>query len=480
VVFAHAEAERHYHTALELARETGRRPQEAEALHKLGRVLTDVGRYEEAREALTGAARLYRELSDQPGEVWATVQLGSVHRALGTSGAGITQVRALLTRLETGGRPQDITELYIVLETLHYATGHYREGLAAADRASELAQSTAEGAALARAETGRGTELLMLGRLDEGLRALEGAIVLGEASDDPYNLARALDNAAAGYRSRGNPGRSREIVERLLALQEPLQNPWGLAIALSGVGATYRQLGDWARARTYLEQGEQLRRALPPSLWAIYLLLELAALNLDEGRRGLGSEQVEEALSLARRSGHLEGIRAGEHALAELDLFEGRPELARERLEPLLDRSGLEELQVTEMLPTLAAAYAASGANPRLVDEAIQAAVRRATASNSMRSLASALLVRGRVLAARGQRTAAVCDLEESVRLARNMPYPYLEARGLFEWGLTCGKQGKPEKARERLEEALETFQRLGARPYVERTERVRDEIGPA
>lgn len=469
-VFAHTEAERHYHTALGLAREIENRPQEAQALEKRGRVLTNLARYEQAREALEQAAHLYRELADQQGEVRTVVQLGSVHRAAGTPDEGIVAAQALLQRLHLRGRAQDMAELGTVLETLYYSTGRYPEGLAVAERAAELAAATGDKGSLGRAEVGRGTELLMLGRREEGLHVLEGAVALAEASDDPYNLARAFINAAMGYREGGELERSRDILIRGLALQERIQNPSGLVNTLGYLGTSCRLLGEWTQARTYLERGEEIRRALGSSTWTTYFLLELGAFYVDEGAWEQASAVVEDALTIARRIRDLEMIRYGHQLLAELDLLAGYPALARERIEPLLDRPGLEEFQVTQMLPALAAAYCASG-DLAQAQTTIQEAIRRATASKQIITLANAFLVRGRVMVAQELWETAQHDLAEGARLARDMPCPHLEARALYEQGVMHGEKGEPQQARERLEEALGIFQHLGARPYVERTE---------
>ena len=86
-------------------------------------------------------------------------------------------------------------------------------------------------------------------------------------------------------------------------------------------------------------------------------------------------------------------------------------------------------------------------------------------------ALAHAIVVRGRVMVAQERWEAARHDLEEGARLAHDMPYPHLEARALYERGIMHGEKGEPHQARERLEEALDIFRSLGARPGVERTE---------
>lgn len=55
-VYAYAEAEHHYRRALQLAEEVGDLSGEARALRSLGEALAPTGRYEEALDALEGAA----------------------------------------------------------------------------------------------------------------------------------------------------------------------------------------------------------------------------------------------------------------------------------------------------------------------------------------------------------------------------------------------------------------------------------------
>ncbi len=467
--FAHRDAVRLYRQALELRSEGMNVGLRAEILEKLGRALTNFGNYKEARHELQRAGRLYREAVNQEGEVRTTVQLGSVYRAMGDASEGIPLVRDLLERLETVGRPQEVAELNIVLETLCYATGQYEEALHASERAAALARSTGDTAALVRAETGRGTELIVLGRLREGVEAMEGALANPVADDDPYNLVRLLENAADGYRSLGNFERSRELVERSLQIARHIQSPWDTAMALRSTGVTYRLLGEWDRSRADLEDSDQLSHSLPPTWWATYGIIELAALCLDDGNWERAAQLANEAAAIARNVGHIEGLRSAERLLAELDLTQGRPERAASRLERLLDRPGLVELQVTELMPVLAGAYAANG-DPERARQTVEEAIRRSRTAEALLPLAEALVVRGRIYTAERCWDEAENDFEEAARTARGMPNPHLEGRALYERGLMRQQRGHIEQARENLNAALDIFNRLGARPYIERT----------
>jgi hypothetical protein len=164
-------------------------------------------------------------------------------------------------------------------------------------------------------------------------------------------------------------------------------------------------------------------------------------------------------------------LRLDHGALAEIDLGEGRPEAARARLLPLLDRPGLEEEFVTHfVLPPLALATLELGEVAE-ASELAEAAVRRARALGSPLMLADALRVQA-LVATRQRRWAEVeRALDEGLAAARAVPYPYGEARLLHAYALMHAGKTEPQEARARLEAARDIFQRLGARKDLEQTE---------
>jgi len=82
------------------------------------------------------------------------------------------------------------------------------------------------------------------------------------------------------------------------------------------------------------------------------------------------------------------------------------------------------------------------------------------------------LRVQGMVLSGQERWDEAEAVFNEGVSLAHDMPYPYAEARILFEHGVMRFKMSKSQRARSRLTEALAIFQRPGARTYIELAKR--------
>ena len=201
-VFAHAEAEQQYLTALELARERGDQLREAEALEKLGKVLNNVARYDEALALLEEAAERDRQVADIKGEMRVAAEIGMAQRGRGTSKEGIAQLELMVERFEARGPSRELAVFYATLDRLYFAVGRYDDELAAAERASQLARQASDEYSLALAEAGRGTALAKLGRLRDGVRVLEEAIPLVETLGDvgwPSRVFLTLVTATFGW-----------------------------------------------------------------------------------------------------------------------------------------------------------------------------------------------------------------------------------------------------------------------------------------
>jgi tetratricopeptide (TPR) repeat protein len=324
---------------------------------------------------------------------------------------------------------------------------------------------------LAPAELARGNALRMLGRVAEALPMMEDAVRRAEAVGDQSSLIGALDNLAWVSLARGELDVAAAHNARALALAERLGHPLALVTLTCGRGALAFLRGDWTQARADLDRAVAMGREIGEGRGVVYALAELGRLCLAAGEWETASRTLEECRSMAARSGDLHGLRAAQGALAELDLREGRPAAARARLVPLLDRPGVQEWAVTELLPVLAWAYLELDEAAQAADVATQATQRARVQTNRV-ALIDALRVRGLVLLrqrcwADGERA-----LAEALTLARNLSVPYAEARVLQACGALSVARDEPDLARERWEAARTVFAQLGASRDAEDTGR--------
>ncbi|MGH2389139.1 MAG: tetratricopeptide repeat protein, partial [Chloroflexota bacterium] len=220
----------------------------------------------------------------------------------------------------------------------------------------------------------------------------------------------------------------RSAFDRALALAEQMGNPARLAFTLALRSWIAVLAGDWKNARADLDRAASVSSQTDHSWYSVYLPIFLARLFLMEGASDPAATQARDALTISEQSGDLQARRLASGVLAELDILEGRPEAARARLLPLLDRSGLEECDVTLLLPVLAWAHLELDQVDLAVD-AVDQTFRRARPEEMRLALVEALRVRVMIALRRERWDEAALSLEEGIALARSMPYPYAEAR---------------------------------------------------
>jgi tetratricopeptide (TPR) repeat protein len=437
---------------------------------KWGAVLWPVSRFEDALRALEQAATTYRVAGDVDGRARVLAQMGWVHTLQGTPDEGIGRIRPLLDTLGASKPSPNLAELCIVQSRLYFGSGRYREALAAAERAVEVAHALSDEPLLGRAKVMHADALLSVGgRVHDGLRAGEEAIALLQPRGDSLFLMGAFVDVADVQAWRGELAASAVSYRWAVEVGERADTV-GPAFPLAyGAWVAFMQ-GDWSGARAALERGLALVRTAKTSWFTPYPLVHLGRLCLAEGDGATARGYLQEAVALAKGGADLQALRGAAGLLAELDVLAGRPEAARTRLAPLLDHPGLPEANVTPLLPVLAWAHLEAGDVDHAAAVAAQAIAR--LRPESLRAyLVDALRVQAMIAIRRERWEEATAALEEGLELARSMPYPYAEGRLLHVYGQMYRQKGEPGPARQRLEAALSIFRRLGARKDTERVE---------
>ncbi len=465
--YANDAAIEHYRGALErLERSGGEGVRRAGIEVKLGRLLNRASRQEEAQAVAEQAIGRYREAGDRERAAEATALLGNV---LGNRGELAEARRTLEAAAElAGSSPSQVSvELQIDLAGVCQFQGRYREMLEAVERAGEIARAIGEKKLQARVGAVRGSALILLGRVEEAREALERAIPSLEAAGDLPWLSFAIGCLGENRRVVGGLTEALQLNERSLELgvrtgyvAEEMGSHLNLVEILLATG-------EWGRAREHVARAEEIERTRGTDAWAACILpLGLGTLAMREGDWEEAAEQLERATELAARSyrGVLEEAQA---VLGELEIVKEKPREATDRLSGLVEE---EEADLPLLLPAFAWAHLALGDAEHALELA-ERAEREGRERGVLLYLPEALRIKGMALIRLERVTEARMVLTEGREQAGTMPNPYTEARILVELGRLDRQEGKGDRAREQLEEALVTFRRLRARKDVERTE---------
>jgi tetratricopeptide (TPR) repeat protein/transcriptional regulator with XRE-family HTH domain len=477
--YAHDEAARYYRMAAELACALGDVPRTGEYEEKLGQVLVLLARSSEATSAFERAIAAYRTSGDAEGVRRVTAQAAVQWRTRGDAERAEAMVRAQLQAAGEDARSVGIARLYLALAWL---SNDPQERLTACDRAGEVARALGDVGMQGEALHTRGNVLLLLGQVEAAGEEFAAAIPLLEATGAAGPLCDALGALADIHLRRGLFASAHGYINRALEVAERTGATYELMWAYCNDGELAFYAGDWKHARAAFTRADAVRLQAGPEAHADLVLMSLGRVALAQGRVDDAARLFDEALAIATPLGELgaETVQVTQAALAEYDLMAGDFVAARERLAPLV--AWIEPLHqefLTRLLPLLAWAWLGVSDTHR-AEALAREALARAAAEPQRPVQAEALRVLGMTLARQGHPDDALKAYEKSLALCRDMPYPYAEAKTLYEGGLLLRALGDEIRARVWLEAARAICQRLGERLYGEHVERALAEPAPS
>ncbi|MGH2410285.1 MAG: tetratricopeptide repeat protein, partial [Chloroflexota bacterium] len=319
-----------------------------------------------------------------------------------------------------------------------------------------------------QAEERRGTALSFLGHAEESRRALETSIPLLEAVGDLSTLFRAVGNLGESFRLLGDLASARIYQERCLEVCERAGDPSQVAFTLTNVAEILTTMGDWQEAETYVDRAQDILSTLESATYMRgYPPMMRAELFRLRGEWDSATDCLRETQEIGKRTNDRQSLDISNTIWASVDLARGDPQSALDRLAPLAEEP---DAPLAKMLPILSRAHLGLGDRERALGTADEA-VKCARAQEEGLCLVDALQSRAMVMTAFERFDEARADLDEALKLATAMPFPYGEAGILCDLATVDAAQGETGRARERREQALATFQKLGARREVERVE---------
>ena len=361
--------------------------------------------------------------------------------------------------------PRRAAGMFLEASVSHMMTGDMHALIATAERARALATS-ADPAVELLATAVIGEAYLALGDVEQGdalLSACEPYLLEG----DPLAIVEVVAMAAHSSVWIEKFERAQRIFDRLIAAARDASAVSALIYPLAARSHMDFRLGRWAAARAGATESVELAQdtgQLP------LLAHSLAALAHTEAAMGAEDEcrrHVKEGLALVAR---FQGEATGTYLHAALGLLElgmGRIPEAITVLEET--QRGADRLQmqpaVVQCTPDLVEAYARAGRR----DEALaltEVFAGRARKTGSKWAAAAGARLHALLAPDAEVRTA----FEAALALHEGLPMPFERARTLLCFGERLRRARQRADAREPLKEALETFERLGARGWAERT----------
>jgi class 3 adenylate cyclase/tetratricopeptide (TPR) repeat protein len=457
------EGQRYYEQAVELAPDP---LAEAELLERAGVLGIRAGRPAEARAHFERAIALFEQEGDNSAAARASAGLADVDVLEGSLEQAKSRLEAALPALDAAGPSAELAATLAQLGRAQALTGEHASALLTLDRALSLAEALALDEVFVQGLTSKSVGILYQGRFAESRLLLEGAIerardvglhggwfrasgnlaVLLQDSDLWVEALERLDEIEVRARQLGERemlagsrlgsitilvllGRWWEALERVMEAEELGGSDWTRG-ELVGTVTIHCERGELSEAGRALEEFEVLRHAEQAEFAAMFA--------------------VEEARLLRAQSRNEEALAAAERALAHRDeLSVTNTRIKGALVEALESRFALDDPKGVEELLGEIEVLQPGQLTPFL----------RAQRSR----------FRARLDAGQGRNDRVDESFRSATALFREFDCVFFLAATELEHAEWLHAQGRPDEAELLLTQARETFERLEAKPWLER-----------
>ncbi|MGZ4408439.1 MAG: AAA family ATPase [Gaiellaceae bacterium] len=460
------EGQRYYDQAAALAADS---LLEATLLEQAGRLAARANRPAEARERLERAITLYSEAGEQRAAAGASAALADADTAEGRLEEAAARLEQAVAELEQGQPSRELAAALAELGRMRALAGHGDQAAAPLERALTLAERLQLPEVFVQALTSKGIVLIYQGRLLEARMQLQGALELAHAEQLHASELRAGNNLAVVLESSDRYAETTELVERLIALARRRGDRRWQSNLRTGSLTQLFPLGRWDEALTIAAE-EQPHAA---GETARSELLNAARIHCERGDLEPADALLAAADTL--RDSDNPQSRAGYAAVeARLLRAHGQPTQALAAAERGLATLGELAITDTTIKTAWVEACEAALALPDL-DKADQLLAIPETLDPGQLTPflhSHSLRLRARLDAARDNHSNVDERFRAATALYREFDLTFHQAVSQLEHADWLTSQDRADEAEPLLTEAHQTFERLQATPWRDRTAR--------
>ncbi|HVC86232.1 MAG TPA: adenylate/guanylate cyclase domain-containing protein [Gaiellaceae bacterium] len=459
---ASAEAERYFLQAAELTEGTLAR---AELHEEAGRAAQMGGRNDAAVSAFEQAIELYTSEGATHRAASVTGLLGVSMWFHGNLTGAAERLESALAVLADDEPDADLAGLIATYARLKFFLGDVDEAAERIERALEIAESLVLPSILVDALNTKHLVLGTRGRQEEALALLEHAIALGRELPPGRGLSRAIYNLSYQMTALDRFVDARQLDLEGVELARRRGDRVEESLNLGHLAANHMLLGEWDEALEVLRESSVTGRtsggrSLVSFIAAYRGDVELARSELDILAGQVDNAEVQMRMGLLHTNGIV--LNAEGHPAEALAKTREAVELGLANgfswRHPFVKWSHACALDSAVMLNDLATAseLLAEYAHTRPVDH-------------------SPLLdawdahYRGRLHGLEGDQEAAKRSLRAALEAFRALALPFEQGRTLLELGYVLAAGGRSGDAETALAEAAAIFERLGAKPWLDR-----------
>ncbi len=450
------EAQHYFQQAAELCDD---RQDEALLLEQAGTMAMQAGRLDEAIALFERTIVLLQEVKATHPAARVSARLGFALHQAGDIGAGVERAEEALRVLADDEPDADLAALAAEVARLRYFLGELELAERQVDRALEIAESLGLPEVLVEALNTKHLVLDSLGRYEESLALIRHAYAIAREHELGRSLLRAQYNLSHEMASRDRLNDSRQIdMDGLELCRRRGDRSWE-ALFLNHLASRLLLLGEWDEMLRFAAEAKELT----PRTAILDLLVVLPWFHVLRGELDDARRELEDHIG-DRETDDLQARMI--HLLAQAIVLraEGRADRALTVAQEALSAGG--RMGVRHPFWKWALVEAVEAAfdleDPDGVSELLGKWERMRPVERTPFLEAHELRFGARLAVGRGEHDEAEESVRGAAAIFRALEMPFYLAVALLELGELTGDEAA-------LDEARKIFERLGAKPWLER-----------
>lgn len=233
----------YYERSLEINQALDNKPALAKNYNYIGKLYSDIGKYEEGIEYFEESLKVQKELNDKSA---------------------------------TAHELNNIANLYSYL-------GDYQESIKLLNQALEISKEIKDSKQTAKTLINLGTIYFRLRNYQKSIEYLDRAFEIADRAKEENIKAEALNAIGVVYREQGNYDNALENYQRALNINKNLKLKYETAINLSTIGEVYKELGRYDDALQHLQQSLDTTRELKNNLMTAINMSYIGEVRFKQG-----------------------------------------------------------------------------------------------------------------------------------------------------------------------------------------------------
>ena len=475
-------------------------PDNTDVEYALGSLYADNGDYDKAR------AQFNRILNTDPKNIKALWQIGSVEYQAGNPQAALDPLNKGLSLAVQVNNPEQKALILQALGITYRLMDRPDEAIKSIQDSMEITRKLGMQRLLANSLSELALDQITIGKPDAAMASYNQALQILREIGVKKDYGDILINRGLLYNTRGDYDKALQDYKDALQIQRDANDINYQALCLSNIGIVYFQKNDMDNALTYFQQSLQLRQQLNQPVYLAETLSALAEVHTAMGDYDQALANLMNALEISRKVNDTKGAAAVSESIGKVLMYQGRLGAAVSAMQDSVNglrSTNNKSFELADSLNDLADALALAGRGDesgKLLEEATSLAVdlknetvhssllntqgdvafyrgdykaartayeQAAAASAKRKDRENALIASmnlARVAIADGHSQSAVNELRAAIQQADNLHLKYYSLRGSVDLAEAMINNKDYAHARQQLEDALSSSEKLGLR----------------